>query len=70
MPYFAMVYAKEHRNTDMLLMNRRGRGQLVDMVRGGVSWLLWLPVWFLNQTGFKFRGGDRFRMWGLPLFSK
>ncbi len=24
--------------------------------------LLWLPVWFLNQTGLRLSGGDRFRM--------
>lgn len=29
-----------------------------------------LPVWFLNQVGLRLRGGARFRMWGLRLFSR
>lgn len=53
MPYFAIVYAEKQKN--VLVLHR-------CIIGHPVSWLLWLPVWFLNQTGLRLSGGDRFRM--------
>lgn len=66
MPYFAIVYAENKRKegkNDTLLHSMMDDSWLLDELQR-------LPVWFLNQTGLRLRGGARLRMWGLRLFSR
>lgn len=58
MPYFAIVYAENKRKggqNDTLLQSMMDDSWLLDELQR-------LPVWFLNQTGLRLRGGARLRM--------